>query len=127
MPASQLVPDWEEFFETVYRAGIYGPRDFTRDVVQVVFRNLGIEGRKQLEAGIKATREVPDFENEGRVQTAIWETFDYGLVEGDVKRLHVKIEKYEREVGFADLDPTEFIQNPEVPRRAATPDTEAQE
>jgi acyl-[acyl-carrier-protein] desaturase len=119
MPASQLVPNWEEFFETVYRAGIYGPRDFSRDVVQVVFRNLGIEGRKQLEAGIKATREVPDFDQTARVQTAIWDTFDYGLVEGDVKRLHVKIEKYEQEIGFADLDPTEFVANPEVPTTSA--------
>lgn len=118
MPASHLVPDWEQFYETVYRAGVYGPRDFSRDVMQVVFRNLGIEGRKQLEDGIKATREVPTFEGDSTQQTAIWSSFDYGLVEGDVKRLHVKIEKYEQEIGFSELDPTEFVENPEVPSHA---------
>ncbi|ADV67309.1 acyl-ACP desaturase [Deinococcus maricopensis] len=118
MPAATLVPNWEEFFETVYRAGIYGPRDFSRDVMQVAFRNLGIESRKKLEEGIKATREVPDFEDDSRVQTIIWDTFDYGSVEGDVRRLHVKIQDYENEIGFSELDPTEFIENPEVPRTA---------
>ncbi|WP_110887916.1 acyl-ACP desaturase [Deinococcus yavapaiensis] len=117
MPSSHLVPDWDKFAETVYRAGIYGPRDFSRDVMQVVFRQLGIEGRKQLEDGIKRTREVPTFDNDGTQQTAIWNSFDYGLVEGDVKRLHAKIEKFETEVGFSELDPTEFVENPEVPTK----------
>lgn len=116
MPASHLVPDWDKFFEAVYKAGVYGPREFGRDVVQIVFRNLGIEGRKKLEEGIKATREIPDFDGEQKQQTAIWSSFDYGLVEGDIKRLHLKIHHYEKEIGFADLDPTEFVENPEVPR-----------
>lgn len=115
MPASHLVPDWDHFFETVYKAGIYGPREFGRDVVQLVFRNLGIESRRKLEEGIKATREVPDFEGRDKQPTAVWDSFDYGQVEGDVERLHVKIQRYEQEIGFADLDPTEFVVNPEVP------------
>ncbi|GGR94060.1 acyl-ACP desaturase [Deinococcus sedimenti] len=116
MPAAQLVPNWEHFFETVYRAGIYGPRDFQRDVMQVAFRNLGIESRKALEEGIRRTREVPDFDGGNFKTTAIWDTFDYGAVEGDVRRLHVKIQEYEKEIGFDAIDPTEFIENPEVPR-----------
>ena len=119
MPASNLVPNWDEFSETVYRAGIYGPRDFNRDVMQVAFRNLGIESRKKLEEGIKATREVPDFEGSGKIQTAIWDTFDYGAIEGDVKRLHVKIQDYEKGVGFDAVDPFEFVTNPEVPKKTA--------
>ncbi len=118
MPASKLVPDWDHFFETVYRAGVYGPRDFSRDVMQVVFRNLGIEGRRNLEAGLKQTREVPDFDANGTQQTAIWSSFDYGQVEGDVKRLHLRIGEHERLVGLSELDPTEFMANPEVPGRA---------
>lgn len=106
MPAATLIPDWQEFFETVYRAGVYGPRDFSRDVVQVVFRNLGIESRRQLEEGIRKTREVPDFEGNTVATTAIWDSFDYGLVEGDVKRLHAKIQKFETEIGFSQLDPS---------------------
>ncbi|GEM47859.1 acyl-ACP desaturase [Deinococcus cellulosilyticus] len=117
MPAQQLVPDWDHFFETVYKAGIYGPRDFSRDVMQVAFRNLGIESRKKLEDGIKKTREVPDFEGEQARTTIIWDTFDYGAIEGDVKRLHVKIQDYEKKIGLDELDPTEFVENPEVPRK----------
>ncbi|MEW6420768.1 MAG: acyl-ACP desaturase [Deinococcota bacterium] len=117
MPAATLVPDWQAFYETVYRAGIYGPRDFSRDVMQVAFRNLGIESRKALEEGIKKTREVPDFEGGNFKTTAIWDTFDYGAVEGDVRRLHVKIQEYEKEIGFDLYDPTEFVENPEVPKK----------
>ncbi|WP_104989571.1 acyl-ACP desaturase [Deinococcus sp. NW-56] len=117
MPASALVPDWQDFAETVYRAGIYGPRDFQRDVMQVAFRNLGIESRKALEEGIKKTREVPDFEGGNHKTTAIFDTFDYGAVEGDVRRLHAKIQDYEKEIGFDRFDPTEFVENPEVPKK----------
>lgn len=119
MPAATLIPDWREFSETVYRAGIYGPRDFNRDVMQVAFRNLGIESRKSLEEGIRKTREVPDFEGGNFGTTAIWDTFDYGQVEGDVKRLHVKIEEYEKGIGFDLYDPTTFIANPAVPKSAS--------
>ncbi|MFC4639075.1 acyl-ACP desaturase [Deinococcus hohokamensis] len=121
MPASQLVPDWDAFFETVYRAGIYGPREFQRDVLQVAFRNLGIESRKALEEGIRKTREVPDFDGGNFKTTAIWDTFDYGQVEGDVRRLHVKIQDYEKDIGFDLYDPTEFVENPEVPRQTSKP------
>jgi len=117
MPAAMLVPDWQNFYETVYRAGIYGPRDFQRDVLQVAFRNLGIESRKALEEGIRKTREVPDFEGKNARTTAIFDTFDYGQIEGDVRRLHVKIQDYEKEIGFDKLDPTEFVENPEVPKQ----------
>jgi acyl-[acyl-carrier-protein] desaturase len=115
MPASHLVPDWDKFFETVYKAGIFGPREFGRDVMRIVFRNLGIESRRALEAGLKRTREVPTYDEAGIHPTAIWDTFDYGQVEADVQRLHLKIQQFEHEVGFADLDPTEFVANPDVP------------
>jgi acyl-[acyl-carrier-protein] desaturase len=115
MPASAIIPDWNEFNEAVYKAGIYGPRQYARDVVQVVFNNLGIENRKALEAGIQRTRVVPT--SNGKPQlTAIWDTFDYGLIEGDVKRLHTKIADYEAEIGFDELDPTRFTPNPDWPR-----------
>ena len=114
MPASLIVPDWDTFNEAVYKAGIYGPRQYARDVVQVVFKNLGIENRKALEAGIKNTRLVPTYEGDAQL-TAIWDSFDYGLVEGDVRRLHGKIGRYEEEIGFDEIDPTVFVENPEWP------------
>ena len=118
MPASELVPDWNEFSEAVYKAGIYGPREYSRDVVQVVYRKLGIESRKKLEQGIKNTRLVPTPGGNGdqMQQSALFDSYDYGLIEGDVKRLHDKIGAYEQEIGFADIDPTRFVRNPEIPR-----------
>lgn len=121
MPAAHLVPDWDKFFEAVYKAGIFGPREFGRDVMQLVFRNLGIASRKALEAGLKRTREVPGFDESDRHATAIWETFDYGQIEGDVQRLHLKINQFEAEIGFSDLDPTEFVPNPERPSASDQP------
>ena len=117
MPAADLVPDWDEFFEAVYKGGIYGPRDYARDVVQVVFRNLGIESRKKLEEGIKQTRLVPTDDGTAMQQSALWNTFDYGLIEGDVQRLHGKISKYEREYGFDKIARPSSCQTRSTPQR----------
>lgn len=116
MPASDVIPDWDTFSETVYKAGIYGPRQYARDVVQIVFRNLGIKNRQALEAGIKRTRLVPDSEGVNQL-TTIWDSFDYGLVEGDVIRLNKKIVKYEAEIGLDEIDPTRFVANPSWPEK----------
>ena len=86
-------------------------------MVQVVFRNLGIESRKKLEEGIKKGRIVPTKNDDGSHQTAIWDTFDYGLVEGDVQRVYGKIVKHEKDVGRYELDPTDFVPNPEWPEK----------
>lgn len=115
MPAHNIVPDWEAFNYAVYKAGVYGPREYARDVVQVVFRNLGIESRKKLEEGIKKGRIVPNELDTGTQQTAIWDSFDYGLVEGDVERVHNKVIAYEKEIGRDEIDPMRFVKNPEWP------------
>lgn len=117
MPAHDIVPDWDTFNYAVYKAGVYGPREYARDVVQIVFRNLGIESRKKLEEGIKKGRIVPTKLDDGTHQTAIWSTFDYGLVEGDVVRIHDKILKYEKETGRYEIDPFDFTPNPEWPKK----------
>ena len=115
MPAADLVPDWDEFFDAVYRAGIYGPREYARDVVQIVFRNLGVESRKKLEEGLQRTRLVPTVDGAQMQPTAIFESYDYGQIEGDVQRMHDKVARYEAEIGFDEVDPLSFVRNPEVP------------
>lgn len=117
MPASEVIPDWDRFSESVYRSGIYGPREYARDVVQVVFNNLGIESRRALESGIKRTRLVPTDDGRERQLTTLWDTFDYGQIEGDVKRLHDKIAAYEAAVGFDEVTPFSFFPNPAWPDR----------
>jgi acyl-[acyl-carrier-protein] desaturase len=107
MPAGDIIPDYKTFFEVVARAGVYGPREYARDVLQPALENLSIAGRRALENGVKAFRQVPDGDGNLR-DTAIFETLDYHSLEGAVKRLFDRIERYEQEFGLADIDPTRF-------------------
>lgn len=108
MPAGDLIPNHQKFFETAYKMGVYGPREYAKDVLQTVLNNLTIEGRKALDMGIKRFRQVPDPEGNTR-DTAIFETINYQAVESAVKRMFKKVEDYEREMGLADIDPTTFV------------------
>jgi acyl-[acyl-carrier-protein] desaturase len=107
MPAGNLIPDYQRFFEVVAKAGIYGPREHARDVLQSALENLNIRGRKALDAGVKRFRQVPDPDGNLR-DTAIFETLDYNQLQTAVKRLFDRIEKYEVRIGFSDIDPTRF-------------------
>ena len=60
MPAGDLIPDFDRYAEIVHRAAIYGPRMLARDVIQAALTNLGVQGRKALEMGIRRGRMVPD-------------------------------------------------------------------
>lgn len=116
MPAQELVPDWDVFFEAVYRSGVYGPRQYSRDVVAVALAQFGVESKKALEAGIHATRLVPD-ESGNLFDSAIWQSFDPALVEADVQRLFGRIGEYEDTIGFSEIDPIRFEPNPIWPSR----------
>jgi len=115
MPAQNIIPNWPQVAETIYRAGVYGPRIFQRDVIGPVFDNLTIAGKKALENGIKRTREIPNEDGVMR-STALWDVFDPGEAERSVMRLHDKIGVYEASVGRAALDPFQFQANPDWPK-----------
>jgi acyl-[acyl-carrier-protein] desaturase len=114
MPAGNLIPNYQQFFEIVAKAGIYGPREHARDVLQAALNNLNISGRKALEAGVKRFRLVPDVDGNPR-DTAFFETLDYEAVQTGVKRLFGRIEKYEQETGLAEIDPTRFVASRIIP------------
>jgi acyl-[acyl-carrier-protein] desaturase len=107
MPGMELVPERPRFGELLHRGAVYGPRQFTRDVVQVVIESLTIKNRKAFLNGVKRSRQVPDPDGNLR-DTAIFETLDYSAIETMVQRLFSRVEKYEKEIGFADIDPTQF-------------------
>ncbi|NDJ85627.1 MAG: acyl-ACP desaturase [Chloroflexi bacterium] len=107
MPALDIIPNAKQLGEQLYRSGIYGPREFSSDVVQVALRNLGFESRAALTRGIKKTRLVPD-EDGNLFDSSIFELFDYNSVELAVKKLFGKVQKYEQEVGLDAIKPTEF-------------------
>ena len=110
MPAGNLIPNYNHFAEVVYKAGVYGPREHSRDVVQAALNNLGITGRKALENGIRRSRLVPD-ENGNLRETAIFDGLDFLTIQDKVKRIYKVIETHETEVGFSDVDPTIFVPN----------------
>jgi acyl-[acyl-carrier-protein] desaturase len=110
MPAGDLIPNYDEFSEIVYKAGIYGPREHSRDVVQTALENLGVENRRALEAGIKRGRLVPD-ENGNLRESAIFEGLDFSYIEAAVRRIFSKVNKFEAETGQGEIDPTVFVPN----------------
>jgi len=108
MPALDILPNGAEFYELVHRTGVYGTRIFARDVMQVLFEQLSVTGRKAVEEGVRRSRQVPD-ENGVLRDTAVFGALDYKAVEDAVKRLFGKIKTYEQETGLADVDPTSFV------------------
>ncbi len=110
MPAGTLIPNYDQFAEIVHRAGIYGPREHARDVIQVALNKLGVAGRKALENGIRKSRIVPD-ENGNLRETAIFEGIDFPSVERAVRRIYSRIQSHESEIGFDLVDPTVFVPN----------------
>lgn len=107
MPALDLTPYGAEFSEALYRYGIYGPREYSRDVLRFAMNSLGIKDRRALERGIRRSRQVPDEDGNFR-ETAFFDTLDYDKVETKVKKMFGRIERYEQEIGFDEIYPTQF-------------------
>ena len=108
MPAGDIIPDYDHFAEVVARASVYGPRQHLRDVLDVALKSLGVSGKNALYKGIKRIRSVPKEDGTMR-DTTVFEMLDYESVTTRVQRLHEKVSGYEKEIGFNEIDPTEFI------------------
>jgi acyl-[acyl-carrier-protein] desaturase len=120
MPAQDIIPNWPVIAETIYKTGVYGPREFQRNVIVPVMKNLTVEGKKALEAGLKRSREIPNRDGVFRT-SAFWETFDASAAEGNVKNVFEKIHEYEVLIGRDAVDPTLYVPNPDWPGRNAPP------
>jgi acyl-[acyl-carrier-protein] desaturase len=110
MPAMDIIPDSAKFFETVYNAGVYGPRQLSKDVFQVALDNLGVEGRKALERGIRNSRRSPDGQG-GFMETAVFEGIDFSVIRKAVGMLGRRIENYEKDAGLSVLAGTKMQRN----------------
>ena len=108
MPADYIIPDFHLFADALYHGGIYGPREYSRDVLKLALNNLGIAGRKALEQGVRLSRQVPDMDGNIR-ETSFFETLDYDAVEDGARRMFGRIEKYETKVGITEVDPAPFV------------------
>lgn len=113
MPALDMFedPNWGEI---LYKTGIYGAREYTKDVLQVAIKQLSVKSRKALELGIKNSRLVPD--PDGNIcDAAIFKSFDYREVGATVKNTIDRITRYAKEVGIHDLDPVTFTPSGIIP------------
>ena len=108
MPAYDLLPDRPRMGELLYKSGIYGPRQYSRDVVQVALKNMSLAGRRAFTKGLKRSRLIPD-ENGNLRDTTAFDFFDYNSIEKAVKKLFNRVVSYEKEVGLYEIDPTQFV------------------
>lgn len=111
MPAGGIIPDYDHFSEVLYKNGIYGPREHAKDVVKIALEQLGAESLRAVERGLRESRMVPDGGGNMR-HTGIFESIDFGFVEGKVQRLFGKINDFERKIGVASEQMTRFLTNP---------------
>lgn len=119
MPANQYIPNFDRFYDAIYRTGIYSAREYARDVVQTALQNIGVAGRKALEAGIKRSRSVPNPDGEMRETSFFFDGFDYHAVESAIRRLITRVSDYEKTIGFDKIDPIKFV--PSGLRQVTTP------
>ena len=127
MPASDIVPNYDDFIRALYEADVFGRRKYVRDVVQVALDNLGVTTIRALEAGIRQSRRVPDPDGRER-ETALANGVRFTIIESAVMRLFARIGRYEDEIGLSEIDPTRFVPNdwaPAVDRQPLTPLVEA--
>jgi acyl-[acyl-carrier protein] desaturase len=108
MPAADIVPDYDSFVAALYEAALFGRLIYAREVVQPALTHLGITAIREVERGIRCTRQVPD--EHGRMRdTATFSGVNFSVVESVVRRLFGRIGQYEAEVGLAEVDPTHFV------------------
>jgi acyl-[acyl-carrier-protein] desaturase len=104
MPAADIIPNFAEFAETVMRVGVYGPRNWSRDVAKVALAQLGAESLRKVEEGIRRSREIPD--EFGMFRTgAILDTLDYATIQKKVKILFNRLKEYNVETGRQLVEP----------------------
>ena len=98
MPAMSIIPEYDAFLRALFEAEVFDGRIYLRDVVKNALAKLGIANIRQVEAGIKRLRQAPDDKGVLR-DTAIFDGVDNGIVEASVRRLFLRLETYEREIG----------------------------
>lgn len=104
MPAGNIIPDFNKFSETVMRIGVYGPRNFSRDVAKVALSQLGLDSLRLVEEGIRRSRLIPN--EEGLFRTgAIFETLRYQEVEKKVRTLFGRLKDYNIMSGRQEVEP----------------------
>lgn len=104
MPAMEMIPGMKAFTRAVFEGGVFDGRQYSRDVIKVALRNLGIESIRSVERGLAHARLVPDTNGEMR-DTALFEGVDFFVIHATIERLFARLDRYEAEIGIFDIDP----------------------
>ncbi len=105
MPAQDIIPNWSNVQEAILRTGVYGPRTFFTDVLQVALGQLTLNGRKAVRDGIRKMRMVPTEDGDMR-DTVVAGVLDVPRLTADVRRAYERVRKHEEETGLWEVDPT---------------------
>ena len=108
MPAHDVIPNWQMVAEAIYRTGVYGPRQFGRNVLVPVFKSLSLRGKKAIELGLKRSRLVPDADG-AEIKTALWDAFEPEGIRTKAQRIFDKIHDHDSSYGRHALDPIKFV------------------
>jgi acyl-[acyl-carrier-protein] desaturase len=111
MPASEIIPNYDGFITELYRAEIFGPAKYGREVAKPALAALGITTLKEIEAGIRRSRQAPQPDGSSLSPLGI-EGCAFPVVETAVEALFTRIGRYEDEVGLSRISKTVFVPAP---------------
>jgi acyl-[acyl-carrier-protein] desaturase len=113
MPAMDIIPNYDAFVSVLYDAGIYGKRQFARDVVRPALAHLGIANVRRIEAGIQRSRQAPA--EDGRAPEPSvgcpQDGVNFPVLESTIRHLFARIGSYETSTGLDRVDPTRLVLN----------------
>ena len=86
MPARDIIPGYDEFGRVLHETGVFGRAIHYRDVVRVILDKLSAPALRELEAGVRRSREIPATDGSRRT-AAVLDTLNHAELRTKVSRL----------------------------------------
>jgi acyl-[acyl-carrier-protein] desaturase len=121
MPGQTIIPNFAEFEEIVARSAVFGPRQYSVDVLRTALRNLDVNASRAVALGVQAHRRVPGEDGAMLDTTVLFSAIDYPALEGQVRETYRRIAAFEGKTGRAALDPVVMLPSglgPDLPSKA---------
>jgi acyl-[acyl-carrier-protein] desaturase len=104
MPARAIIPNYDHFGRVLHDAGVFGRSIHYRDVVRIVLGTLSSPALRQLEAGLRRAREVPEADGSRRT-AAFLDTLNQADIERKVEHLFQRNQSHLAAKGLDTLFP----------------------
>jgi acyl-[acyl-carrier-protein] desaturase len=99
MPARDLIPGYDEFGRILHDTGVFGRVIHYRDVVRVVLDALSAPALRELEAGVRRSREIPATDGSRRT-AALLDTLNHAELQTKVSRVFARNAAHLARVGL---------------------------